>query len=186
MKKRLTIVISGDVQDVGFRGKVMRMGHKAGLVGQIENLSDGTVRIISEGEEKVLRKFWKLVETNKGDIEIEDVKTDWERPKGKFKGFAIKYSDQKAEMAQAFSTAGKKLDSIGQKVDGVGDKIDSMHTDMNTRFDTLESRYGEIGQDIKTVKTDMAKLTAELHNSTEALISITQKVGALIDKKLAE
>jgi len=141
LKKRVTITISGDVQDVGFRGKVMRMGHKAGLAGQVENLPDGTVRIICEGEEKVIKSYWKLVDANKGDIEIEGVKIDWGKPKGNFKGFTIKYSDQKAEMAQAFSTAGKKLDTIGQK-------IDSMHMDMNIRFDTLDNKYGKINKQV--------------------------------------
>ena len=57
MKKRATIIISGDVQDVGFRGTVMRLAQKSGLVGYAENLPDGSVRAICEGEEKSIKVF---------------------------------------------------------------------------------------------------------------------------------
>ncbi|MBI5000452.1 MAG: acylphosphatase [Euryarchaeota archaeon] len=208
MKKRATVVISGDVQDVGFRGTVMRIAQKAGLIGYVENLPDGTVRAICEGEEKSIRGFLKKLEIRNDDISVEKVAVKWSKAQGRFKYFEVKYSDLGAEMFQGFATAGRKLSTMHTDLKGgfketkeglsdlknemkggfnkVETAISSMHSDVNTRFDTLETRYGEIGHDIKTVKTDMAKLTAELHNSTEALISLTGKVGALIDRKLAE
>ncbi len=176
MKKRATIVISGDVQDVGFRGIVMRIAQKSGLAGYVENVPDGTVRVICEGEEKATQGFIKKLNVRNGDTNVEKVDVKWSKAQGRFVYFQIKYSDLGAEMFQGFATAGRKLSAIDHNL---GCKIDGMHIDMNTRFDTLDTKYGEISN-------KMNDLTTELQKSTNALVAMTEKVGALIDKKLAE
>ncbi len=48
-KERLTLLVSGDVQGVGFRAFVRRHALDFGLVGYAENLSDGRVEVVAEG-----------------------------------------------------------------------------------------------------------------------------------------
>jgi acylphosphatase len=193
VKKRATIVISGEVQDVGFRGKVMRIGQKSDLVGYTQNSPDGTVIVVCQGEEKAIKKFAKSLKIRNGDIKVDKVDVKWSKTLGEFKYFEVRVTNLGNEMFQGFATAGrmlgsvaqkvdnvgKKVDDVGKKVDNVGEKIDSMHGDMNERFDTLDKKYGKINN-------KMSELTAELHRSTDALVEMTQKVGALIDRKLAE
>jgi len=176
---RGTIVISGDVQDVGFRGKIMRIAQKSKLVGYVENLPDGSVQIVCEGEEEIIREFKKQLDIHEDGIEVENVELKWSDATDEFKWFEVKYSDLGMEMFQGFSTAGRKLDTVGQKVDGVSSDIRAMHTDMNERFDTLDEKYGTISQ-------QMNILTTELQKSTESLVFLTEKIGALIDQKLSE
>ena len=77
--------------------------------------------------------------------------------------------DGLAEVKNEMKTGFNKVESA----------VSSMHGDMNTRFDTLDTKYGEIS-------TKMNDLTTELRKSTNALVAMTEKVGALIDRKLAE
>jgi len=158
VRKRATAIISGDVQDVGFRGLVMRLAQKSDLVGYVENLPDGSVRAVCEGEEKSIKAFAKKLDIRNGDVSVDRVDVKWSKVQGKFKYFEVRYSNLGAEMFQGFATAGRMLKEVGQKVDGVGDKIDGMHTDMNTRFDTLDSKYGEFGKDMKALRGDIGDL----------------------------
>ncbi|MBP3195291.1 MAG: acylphosphatase [Cardiobacteriaceae bacterium] len=60
MKKTIEYLISGKVQGVGFRYQTNIKANKLGLVGFVENLSDGRVKIIANGEENKLEelKIW--------------------------------------------------------------------------------------------------------------------------------
>jgi acylphosphatase len=183
VKKRATIIISGDVQDVGFRAVVMRMGQKAGLVGYVENLPNGTVRAICEGEEKAIKEFINKLDKHHDDIVVENIEVKWSKSQGKFKYFEVKVTNLGNELFQGFATAGRKLSTMHTDLKGGFDRVEgaigSMHKDMNVRFDTLDQKYGAISHQMNAV-------TIELQKTTAALVSMTEKVGAIIDKKLAE
>ncbi len=55
--KKLTAIVSGNVQEVGYRHRVIEMARAFGLKGMIENLKDGRVKIIAEGENEQLKRF---------------------------------------------------------------------------------------------------------------------------------
>lgn len=202
--KTATITISGEVQDAGFRGKVMRIAQKVNLVGYIENVPDGTVIVVCEGEEEVINGFLKDLDIKDDDITVENIEVVWSDPTGGFERFEVKFTNLGMEMFQGFSTAGKKLSAVGHKVESVSSDIRAMHTDlkegfketkdgldnvegsikemntaMNDRFEIIDDKYGAISQ-------QMSVLTSELQKSTNALVSLTGKVGSLIDKKLSE
>jgi len=48
--QRLTAVVKGEVQGVGFRWAVQRQAGRLGLTGYAENLPDGSVRVEAEGD----------------------------------------------------------------------------------------------------------------------------------------
>jgi len=52
--KRLTLLISGNVQKAGYRDLVIRFGTALGLTGYAENLPDGRVKVAAEGDKKNL------------------------------------------------------------------------------------------------------------------------------------
>lgn len=57
MQKRLTILVTGRVQRVGFRGFARLVANRYGVFGYAENLPEGSVRIVAEGEEEMLSRF---------------------------------------------------------------------------------------------------------------------------------
>jgi len=60
MKKTTEIIFSGRVQKVGFRSCIQKTASSLGLTGEVENLSDGRVRVLTTGEEAVIEKFISL------------------------------------------------------------------------------------------------------------------------------
>ena len=54
---RYTVHFSGRVQGVGFRYTAQRAAGAHAVAGFVENLEDGRVRLVAEGEAKVLDSF---------------------------------------------------------------------------------------------------------------------------------
>lgn len=55
--KRYHIIVSGEVQGVGFRFFVYETAAKLNLTGWVRNLYDGTVEVEVQGQEKVIDEF---------------------------------------------------------------------------------------------------------------------------------
>lgn len=76
-KKHLNVLISGDVQGVGYRAFVKRHALDAGLTGYVENLSDGRVEVVAEGPESELKHL--LIKLRKGPAHasVSDLEISW-------------------------------------------------------------------------------------------------------------
>jgi len=60
---RLRAIVTGRVQEVGYRYFVQRVAVPLGLVGYVRNLSDGSVEVIASGTrssvEQLIRQLWE-------------------------------------------------------------------------------------------------------------------------------
>ncbi len=54
---KLTAFVSGKVQEVGYRARVVDIANAFCLKGMVENQTDGRVKIIAEGEDEKLKWF---------------------------------------------------------------------------------------------------------------------------------
>ena len=91
MQKRIECKITGRVQMVMYRDFAQRKARRLGIVGTVQNLSDGSVAVMAEGEEEVLKKYIGLL--HKGSIfaKVEGGEVKWMEAKGGFKDFMILY-----------------------------------------------------------------------------------------------
>lgn len=55
--QRLTALVSGKVQQVGYRSRVLSAARALDITGYVMNLPDGTVKINAEGDEVDLDRF---------------------------------------------------------------------------------------------------------------------------------
>ena len=93
MQKRLECEIFGRVQMVMFRDFAQRHGERFGLIGEVRNTENGTVIVVAEGEEEILRKY--LEELKKGPLFAKVLRIDekWQEPKGEYENFKITYKN---------------------------------------------------------------------------------------------
>ncbi|MEK7662260.1 MAG: acylphosphatase [Patescibacteria group bacterium] len=89
MKKRIECEIYGRVQLVMFRDFAQRKAKKRGLTGTVENMKNGNVYVIAEGEEKELNDF--LEDLHKGPLfsKVTNVEVKMLDAKGGFNDFSI-------------------------------------------------------------------------------------------------
>lgn len=91
MKKRLECNITGRVQMVMFRDFTQRNATKLGIAGTVQNMEDGSVYVVAEGEEEKLQKLLELLKKGPLFASAENTKEQWGQPTGEFVGFHIEY-----------------------------------------------------------------------------------------------
>ena len=89
--KQIECVITGRVQLVMFRDFAQRKARKLGVVGSVENLPDGSVKVLAQGSEENLLKF--IFYLKKGPIlaKVQDISVSWTEAGEFFQDFKIVY-----------------------------------------------------------------------------------------------
>ncbi|MDD1725095.1 MAG: acylphosphatase, partial [Methanospirillum sp.] len=70
---RLNIVVSGEVQRVGFRDRVRRIARLHNITGQVRNCEGYDVEIVAEGLEKDLQNFTQAIKIDEDPIRVESL-----------------------------------------------------------------------------------------------------------------
>jgi len=162
--KRLTAYISGSVQKVGYRARVVQIANALGLKGFIENLADGRVRIIAEGSDDKLKWFEEAIDIKNTLINVSSIEKAYSDVSGELSGFyklvgqgeTDSRLDQGIGVLKDILVAVKELnESLGGKMYFMLDKQDDMlseirgaRTDfkgyMDQRFERIEIELSEM------------------------------------------
>lgn len=87
--ERLTVFYTGRVQGVGFRYTVKSLTNGYDVTGTIENLVDGRVKLVAEGEKQELLDFRQAVRDSGLGRFIRNEEEKWDNASGDFRGFKI-------------------------------------------------------------------------------------------------
>lgn len=79
---RLTALVSGTVQGVGYRLFIQRYARDLGLCGYAENLSDGKVEVVAEGNEAALSRLLHWLRRGPPHARVESVDTQYSESTG--------------------------------------------------------------------------------------------------------
>lgn len=74
---RVTALVRGRVQGVGFRAFVRRHALDLGLRGYVENLPDGRVEVVAEGERSEIEHLLVRLRAGPPHADVEDIETEW-------------------------------------------------------------------------------------------------------------
>lgn len=82
-------IVSGRVQMVMFRDFTTRKARKVGVKGFVQNLADGTVEVVAQGEKAALERL--ITYLHKGSIlsRVENVVVEWRIPQKNFDSFTL-------------------------------------------------------------------------------------------------
>ncbi len=87
--KRLHISIYGRVQGVGYRYFAQNIARGMGLAGWTRNRPDGTVEVVAEGEEDVLKTFLSYLEEGPSMARVDRIDAEWQIASGEFRDFKV-------------------------------------------------------------------------------------------------
>jgi acylphosphatase len=82
MTVRLTAMVSGQVQGVGFRYWVRREAESLGLAGSATNLPDGRVEVIAEGARNTCEVLLAALRGKATPGYVTDVSAEWSQAVG--------------------------------------------------------------------------------------------------------
>ncbi len=88
MKRRMVALVGGRVQGVGYRAFVRAKALELGLSGYAENLPDGRVEVVAEGEEEDLKLLLHFLKRGPRLAEVRTVDVTWGEPAG-LRGFHV-------------------------------------------------------------------------------------------------
>ena len=87
----LHAIFSGRVQGVGFRFFVEKKAKQLGVKGFVRNLPDGTVEVLAEGSEDILKKFLEEIKDGPPLAKVDNIKVEFLDKEGGFSDFEIRY-----------------------------------------------------------------------------------------------
>ena len=206
MKKRAEIIISGQVQKAGFRDFIDELAFYLNLKGYVKNLDDGTVQLICEGEEELLRELVKKVNIIQYPIRVEHIDVVYKEPTGEYKTFEVireedlilatyERMDAAARyMRQMNSDIGNKIDGLGNKIDQNRAKIQEMNSNLGNKIDQNRAEIQEMNSnlgnkvDILGDKVDQnrVEIASEIRLSRDDFRSHLDERISIIERELAQ
>jgi acylphosphatase len=199
--KRLTLVVSGNVQKAGYRDIIIRLGMALGLRGYAENLPDGRVKVVAEGEKRKLELLKESADIKNTLINVEKIEDSFSEATGEFSGFfkLVKEGetderlDRAAEllkevivaMNQGFSGLNNTMTSgfnrLGDGQDKMLEKQDLHIKITETGFadvkEEMAKGFGEVKEEIHMLRDDFRELF--MHEVSELRSEIAEVKAAL-------
>jgi len=162
--KRVEIIASGDVQKVGFRDVIQKIGRDLGLSGTVENREPYDVRIVAEGEEDGLKEFIEALKIKRGPIQVRELEVSWAEATGEFPYFKILRGDWQDELGERFDVAvgllhrsieiGEENLALGRENLAVSKENLAIGKKMLEKQDTMIERQDETIGEIRGMRSD--------------------------------
>jgi acylphosphatase len=89
MKKEVYCVVHGDVQGVFFRQFVKEKADSLGVFGYVKNKEDGTVEIVAQGDELVVKNFLESISAGPENAQVESMNVMWGKVEEEYSKFDI-------------------------------------------------------------------------------------------------
>ncbi len=195
--------MKGRVQRAGYRDTIDRFAYEHDLTGFVQNLEDGTVEIVCEGDKTEIEKFIEEIEIVKYPIKVTDVIVEYSEATGEFEYFDIvreedftkavyermdiaaeylgniysetkKVHDVTNKVYEETKIVGTKVDEVGTKVDEVGTKVD----EVGTKVDEVGTKVDEVGTKVDEVGTKVDEVGTKVD---EGFADVKVELGGKLD-----
>ncbi|MBN1523263.1 MAG: acylphosphatase [Spirochaetales bacterium] len=90
-KNAITVIVSGRVQGVGFRYSTQQYAQRLGVTGFVENLIDGSVRVVAEGQSAEIDQLLAWLKKGPPGAYVRDLSIQKAAFSGMYSRFRIEY-----------------------------------------------------------------------------------------------
>ncbi|MGB4679692.1 acylphosphatase [Methanothrix sp.] len=193
---RFTAYVSGKVQEVGYRARVVDIANALCLKGMIENLKDGRVKIIAEGGDEKLKWFEDAIDIKNALIYVSSIEKSYSPASGEFNSFgklvAKGETDTRLDTAAGYlkeliSAVNKMNDNLGGKMDQMLSKQDELLDEVRSMNDNLSGKMDQMlgKQDQMLSKQDqMLSKQDQMLRKQDNLIIEVKYVNRKMDRAL--
>jgi len=166
---RLTAYVTGSVQRVGYRAKVVSLAREMGLAGIVQNQPDGRVLVIAEGEKKEdLERFASAIHIKNAFIQVDDLSARYSPGTGQYESFKkITGSDE----------IGERLDDGIEILKGMAISLNNL-TSMTKDLTVMTKDLTVMTKDLTMTTKDLVVMTKDLAVTTKDLVAMTKDLSA--------
>lgn len=156
--KRLTAYVSGKVQKTGYRARVVDIAKILGLKGTVENLEDGRVKIIVEGDDDKLKWFEDAINIKNTLIQVSSIEKEYSTPRGEFTRFykLVETGETDSRLDTAAVYLKDLIAAVNNMNNNLGGKIDQMNDNLSGKMDLMiqkqDDLIDEVGESRKDIK----------------------------------
>jgi acylphosphatase len=189
---KLTAFVSGKVQEVGYRARIVDIANAFGLKGMVENQKDGRVKIIAEGEDEKLKWFESAINIKNSLIYVSSIEKEYSPASNEFENFGklvVKgETDTRLDTAAVYlkelvSEVKNLNDNLGGKMDQMLDKQDLMLGRQDQMIDKQDQMLGKQDALLDEVKDMNRKFDRVLENDIVELKNDMAEVKAALREK---
>ena len=171
MQKCHSIIITGKVQDMGFRSIVEHIGRSFGIHGLVFNARDGSVKILCSGEDSVIDNFTQTI-----------------RVRGEENGTEIACINEKTlainiDLPDEFSkvSSDDEID-IGRKLDKGNFLLNNMNFTLNNLSLDNKTGFNDIKTGINNLTTIMLEQNKRMDEHNLRLEAHNTRLEAILEK----
>ena len=168
---QLNAIVSGKVQHVGYRSRVVTMARTLDLKGCVRNLEDGRVYVLAEGDRADLERFCRAIRMEDPLIRVEDIQVHLSPPKGAWDGFykisGERETDSRLDTAtvflkelivivkDGFRETNLRLGSLEGKFERMEGKLDQIVAGQEKIAYKIDAARREIVSEVKELRCDL-------------------------------
>ncbi len=173
--KRLTAYVSGKVQKTGYRSRVVDIAKVLGLKGTVENLEDGRVKIIAEGDDDKLKWFEDAINIKNTLIQVSSIEKEYSPPRGEFTKFykLVETGETDSRLDTAADHLKVLIGAVNNMNNNLGGKMDVMIQKQDQMLDLQHDLIDEVQESRKDIKVYLdrrfEKLESEVTDMRTAL-----------------
>jgi acylphosphatase len=193
---RFTAYVSGKVQEVGYRARIVDIANALGLKGMIENLKDGSVKIIAEGEDEKLKWFEDAIDIKNALIYVSSIEKSYSPASGEFNSFgklvAKGETDTRLDTAAGYlkeliSAVNKMNENLGGKMDQMLSKQDQMlnkQDQMLSKQDQMLGKQDELLDEVRSMNDNLSGKMDQMLGKQDQMLSKQDQMLSKQDQML--
>jgi acylphosphatase len=167
MPIRATIIVRGRVQRAGFKDFVDQIAFDLKLKGLVQNLEDGTVQVVCEGEKDIIETFLSRIQIEEYPIRVENATVEYSPAQGNFRDFEIirdkdiaKATSERMDEAARYLRETRR--DLSKKSDIATDSIRQMDGHMSQCFQNLDAKYGKFGDTMESLNDKLEGMSKDI------------------------
>jgi acylphosphatase len=178
---RLTAYVSGRVQRVGYRAKLVSLARNLGLVGFVQNRPDGQVLVIAEGDKDAVEKFASSIRIENALINVEMVDANYSNASGEFSLFRKVTGPD--EVGERLDEGIEILKSMLTGINSLTKITQSGFEGLNCKMDTMLDKQDETVGEIKGLNCKMDKMLDKQDETTGEIKGLRRDLKDHMDQR---
>jgi len=181
---KIKATVSGRIQNVGYRAKVIRIAKDFGLTGFIQNLDDGQVRIIAESKNGDFGKFIDAIRIKNTLIDVVDVEVEYADATGDFADFYKLVGG--GETDERLDKASDYLKEMIEVMRSGFSDMSSGFSDMRSGFSDMRSGFSDMRSGFENLGSKMDAMIERQDDATTEIRGLREDMKTYMDRKFGE